>query len=53
MLQVVESDEQTGGLGRPILLGVERTELDVKDCAINLIGKPIQRMLPIENLVET
>lgn len=53
MLQVVQAHQQPGRFGRTALLGIERTEIAVKDRSVDMIGKSIQRMLPIENLVET
>jgi hypothetical protein len=53
MFQVMQPDQQAGRFGRAPLLGIERTELFVKDRPVDLIGQQIQRMPPIENLVKT
>lgn len=52
MLEVMQPDQQSGRFGWAPLLGVERTELIVKDRPVDLSGKPIQRMPSVENLVQ-
>jgi hypothetical protein len=53
MLEVMQPDQQSGRFDWAPLLGVERTELFVKDRPVDLSGKPIQRMPPGKNLVKT
>ena len=53
MFEIMQADHQPGGLAGTTLLGVEGTELVIKDRSVDPVGQNKQRMRPIQNRIET